>query len=107
MKEKEDECINRIPISFPAPLRINIKRAKEPIINHDKDDDKLIKKVFNSIPIKIKNHKYLTCQLYLKNKHPYKYNKLSSNNGWIDTSSDYNFLSAFSHYSWAASKGMI
>jgi len=35
----------------------------------------------------------------------HKHHKLSSNNGWLETSSDYSFLSAFSHFSWAASKG--
>eukprot|EP01084_Bolivina_argentea_P172561 298934_1 len=88
---------NTIPISFPAPLRINIKRGKD-IKNDINLTNKLISKVFNNIPINIKNNKYLTVQSYLKNKNKNtnnKYTKMSSNNGWFNSDTPrYQFLSA-------------
>eukprot|EP01083_Nonionella_stella_P108291 314797_1 len=93
-----------LPFSFPAPLRINIKRTQDPTCTFGAD--KWASTVFDSIPVQLANHKYLTVQLHLKSNTQYKYQKLSSNNGWI--ASDYpqnHVVSAFSHFSWAHSKG--
>ncbi len=100
-KAMNEYSSHTLPISLPAPLRINIKRYKDELII----TTKLISKVFNNIPIKIKNHKYLTVQLFLQNNQSFKYNKLSSNNGWIGDK--YEFLSAFSHFSWVHTKGNV
>ena len=101
MLEMDD---NRMPITFPAPLRINIHRS-----NNNNNDDEFNKKmnmIFNIISIKLRNNNYLTLQLLLKKNEYYKYLKLSSNNGWFTDNLNYRFLSAFSHFSWTQSKGI-
>ena len=101
-------ALDTVTISFTAPLRLNIKRSK--LLKSNKNEalrQKLVSKAFNNIPIKLKKHKYLTLEPYLSDNDLYKFKKLSSNNGWLDASSDYQFLSAFSHFSWAKSKGIF
>lgn len=101
----KNKPVDAMTISFPAPLRLNIKRSEEFEANQADERQKLELAAFNNIPIQLKQHKYLTLELLLSGNEQHKHHKLSSNNGWMDTSSDYAFLSAFSHFSWAASKG--
>jgi len=104
----KDHSESTMPIAFPAPLRINIKRAKHMAARSDKEMDRLIKSVFNEIPIKLnRKHKYLTCHPYLQNNDEYAYSSITSNNGWLTHLPDYRFVTALSHFSWAESKGKL
>eukprot|EP00485_Elphidium_margaritaceum_P014431 CAMPEP_0202727984 /NCGR_PEP_ID=MMETSP1385-20130828/185396_1 /ASSEMBLY_ACC=CAM_ASM_000861 /TAXON_ID=933848 /ORGANISM="Elphidium margaritaceum" /LENGTH=406 /DNA_ID=CAMNT_0049394229 /DNA_START=47 /DNA_END=1267 /DNA_ORIENTATION=+ len=93
-----------IRIYFVAPLRINIKTPSNRSV---KQLQKALRKKLNGIPIH-NVPKYLTCQMYLTGlSEQNNYQKFTSNNGWTAINSDYQFLSAFSHFSWAKSKGKL